>query len=238
MFEYGLIIGDKTGVILDFGGIMFMIMLGLICAVIGYFLGGINSAILISKTVYHDDIRNYGSHNAGMTNMMRTYGKAAAVGTLAGDLLKTVVAILIARVIFGEAGAYIAGTASVIGHIYPCYFGFKGGKGVATVAMMVLMTNPLCFAILFTIFVLLVLGFKYISLGSVMCLMLYPLLSNRLGVMGFIPTICTFIVAILIVFKHKDNIKRLLNGTESKFSFKKSKKAGEKPDIEKDNSEK
>ena len=133
--------------------------------------------------------------------MMRTYGKAAAVGTLAGDLLKTVVAILIARVIFGEAGAYIAGTASVIGHIYPCYFGFKGGKGVATVAMMVLMTNPLCFAILFTIFVLLVLGFKYISLGSVMCLM-------------------------------------LLNGTESKFSFKKSKKAGEKPDVEKDNSEK
>ena len=238
MFEYGLIIGDKTGVVLDFGGIMFMIMLGLICAVIGYFLGGINSAILISKAVYHDDIRNYGSRNAGMTNMMRTYGKAAAAGTLVGDLLKTVVAILLARMIFGEPGAYIAGTASVVGHIYPCYFGFKGGKGVATAAMMVLMTNPLCFVILFTLFVVIVLGFKYISLGSVMCLMLYPLLVNRLGVMGIVPTLCSFIVAILIVFKHKDNIKRLMNGTESKFAFKKSKKADKKPENEKENPEK
>ncbi len=238
MFEYGLIIGDKTGVVLDFGGIMFMIMLGLICAIIGYFLGGINSAILISKAVYHDDIRNYGSHNAGMTNMMRTYGKAAAAGTLAGDLLKTVIAVILARMIFGEPGAYIAGTASVIGHIYPCYFGFKGGKGVVTAAMMVLMTNPLCFAILLTLFVLIVLGFKYISLGSVMCLMLYPLLSNRLGVIGLVPTLCSFIVAILIVFKHKDNIKRLMNGTESKFAFKKSKKAGKKPENEKENPQK
>ena len=238
MFEYGLIIGDKTGVILDFGGIMFMIMLGLICAVVGYFLGGINSAILISKAVYHEDIRDFGSHNAGMTNMMRTYGKAAAFGTLIGDLMKTVIAVLVARLILGDMGAYIAGTASVIGHIYPCYFGFKGGKGVATAAMMVLMTNPVCFAILFTLFVILVLGFKYISLGSVMCLMLYPVLSNRLGVMGIVPTLCTFIVAILIVYKHKDNIKRLLNGTESKFSFKKSKKSGVKPETEKENTDK
>ena len=238
MFEYGLIIGDKTGVVLDFGGIMFMIMLGLICAVVGYFLGGINTAILISKAVYHEDIRDFGSHNAGMTNMMRTYGKSAAIGTLVGDLLKTVIAVLIARMILGEPGAYIAGTASVIGHIYPCYFGFKGGKGVATAAMMVLMTNPLCFVILFALFVLIVLGFKYISLGSVMCLMLYPLLLNRFGVIGIVPTLCSFIVAALIVFKHKDNIKRLMNGTENKFSFKKSKKADKKSETEKENPEK
>lgn len=215
----------KPGEIVLFSGTFWMIALtALVCLALGYFLGGINTGILVSKMVYHDDIRKYGSKNAGMTNMLRTYGKGAAAITLIGDIMKTVVAIFAARLLLGTWGAYIAGVGSVVGHIFPCYFGFKGGKGVAAVAAMVLCTNPLCFLILFAVFAILVLGYKYVSLGSVMCMMLYPIILNRLGVMDIVPIACSFIVAVLIVVKHKDNIKRLLKGTENKISFKKSKK--------------
>ena len=151
--------------------------------------------------------------------MLRTYGKGAAVLTLVGDLMKTVIAVLLSRLIFGEPGAYIAGFGSVIGHIYPCYFGFKGGKGVAAVAAMILCTNPLCFAILISIFLILVIGYKYVSLGSVMAMMLYPIILNRLGELDIVPVVCSFAVAILIIFKHRENIKRLLNGTENKIKL-------------------
>lgn len=204
-----------------------LVALGVACAVIGYLLGGINTSIIVSRAFYHDDIRKYGSHNAGMTNAMRTYGKKAAVLTLGGDLLKTVIAVMLSRLLLGEPGAYIGGFFTVVGHVFPCFFGFKGGKGVVAVAAMILCTNPLCFLILFAIFAVLVLGYKYISLGSVMCMLLYPLLANRLGVHGVVQTSCIFLTSFLIIIKHFDNIKRLLNGTESKFSFKKSKPATE-----------
>ncbi|MBQ7821153.1 MAG: glycerol-3-phosphate 1-O-acyltransferase PlsY [Clostridia bacterium] len=199
--------------------IAFPIIFGLISLALGYFLGGINCAIIISRIFYKDDIRNYGSKNAGMTNMLRTYGKGAAAMTLVGDLMKTVLAILLSRLLFGEPGAYIAGLGSVIGHIYPCYFGFKGGKGVAAAAAMILCTNPICFLILLAIFVILVVGYKYVSLGSVMAMMLYPIILNRLGEYDIVPIVCSFAVAILIIWKHKENIKRLLAGTENKIKL-------------------
>ncbi len=204
--------------------LIYLILLGILSLAIGYFLGGINCGIIVSRLMYHDDIRNYGSKNAGMTNMIRTYGKKAGAITLIGDILKTVVAILISRLLFGEMGAYLAGLGSVYGHIFPCYFGFKGGKGVSAVAAVVLCTNPLCFVILFAIFVILVAAYKFISLGSVMCMLLYPLLLNRLGEIDLVPIVCAFIIAITVIIKHKDNIKRLLNGTENKFSLKSKKK--------------
>ncbi|MBO7148518.1 MAG: glycerol-3-phosphate 1-O-acyltransferase PlsY [Clostridia bacterium] len=196
-----------------------LIILGVICLALGYFFGGVNCAIIFSRLIYKDDIRKYGSKNAGMTNMLRTYGKGAAALTLVGDLMKTVIAVLVSRLIFGEPGAYIAGLGSVIGHIYPCYFGFKGGKGVAAVAAMILCTNPLCFVILISIFLILVLGYKYVSLGSVMAMMLYPIILNRLGELDIVPVVCSFAAAILIIFKHRENIKRLLNGTENKIKL-------------------
>lgn len=219
---------DREGVYMDLGifidttqsvHIALPIALGIISLAIGYFLGGINCAIIISRAVYKDDIRNYGSKNAGMTNMLRTYGKKAAAMTFVGDILKTVIAIGVAQILFGYAGAYIAGLGSVIGHIFPCYFGFKGGKGVVAAAATVLCTNPLCFLILFVIFLILVLGYKYVSLGSVMCLLIYPIILNRLGEMRMIPILCAFAIAVLIIIKHKDNIKRLLAGTENKIKL-------------------
>lgn len=219
--------------------IIWLVLFALVSLALGYFLGGVNCAIVVSRLLYHDDIRKYGSKNAGMTNILRTYGKGAAALTLAGDILKTVIAVLVSRVIFGEPGAYIAGLGSVIGHIYPCYFGFKGGKGVAAVAATILCTNPLCFLILFAVFAVIVIGYKYVSLGSVMCMMLYPVLINRLGggKVDIITTTCTFLIAALVIFKHKDNIKRLLKGNENKISLsgkKDKKKSYDSPEEKED----
>ncbi len=203
-----------------------MLILGyLACALIAYLLGSINFAILISEKSYKQDIRDYGSKNAGMTNMMRTYGKRAAGLTLLGDALKAVIAGLIGYAILGQMGAYIAGTACVIGHMYPIFFKFKGGKGVVTTAVTILMCNPYVFLILFALFAIIVLGTKYISLGSVMCMLLYPFILSGIDtwLVGGCPYVLfALLTAVLVIFKHRENIKRLREGKESKFSFKKS----------------
>ena len=190
----------------------------LLCIVIPYVLGSVNFALVISKVFYKDDIRNHGSGNAGMTNMLRTYGKKAAAATLLCDILKAVLSVWLGLWFFGEIGAYIAGMFCVLGHIFPIFFKFKGGKGVATVAAMVLTLNPLAFLILFVIFVIVVATTRYISLGSVLCMLLYPALTYALGGVGF-PTLFSFAVAAIVIFMHRSNIKRLLNGTENKVSF-------------------
>ena len=207
-------------------------------AVCAYLLGSINFAIIISSRSYKQDIRNFGSKNAGMTNMMRTYGKKAAGFTLLGDALKAVVSCLVGYVIIGQFGAYIAGLCCILGHVFPIFYHFKGGKGVVTAAVTVLMCDPFIFLILFTLFVIIVLFTKYISLGSVTCMLLYPLILHATstfanavqGRSGSSPyVIFTVIMAVVIVCKHWTNIKRLRVGTESKFSFKKSVKAPEEP---------
>ena len=205
----------------------------LLMAIVAYLLGSLNFAIIISGKKYKEDIRSFGSKNAGMTNMMRTYGKSAAGWTLLGDAMKAVVSCLIGYAVFGEIGAYVSGLFCMMGHMFPLYYGFRGGKGVVTVAATILMCNPLVFAILFTMFVILVLLTKFISLGSVMCMLLFPLVLDRVNVffVGQPPHIISLVSAImmtvLVVVKHKENIGRLLRGQENKFSFKKSVKAPE-----------
>ncbi len=191
-------------------------------AVVAYLLGSINFAILISKRKYKEDIRAFGSGNGGMTNMMRTYGRASAALTFAGDLLKAFVAVTVGILLMGLLGGYVAGLFCVLGHCFPVYYHFHGGKGVAVTAMVVLCLSPLTFAILMLIFVILVLGYRYISLGSVMCMMLYPVLLPSTNQYGAKFAVFAFLIAALIVFMHRENIKRLLNHTESKFEFKKS----------------
>ena len=217
-----------------FGAPMYIAIGGvsvLLMAIVSYLLGSLNFAIIISGRKYKDDIRSYGSKNAGMTNMMRTYGKSAAGLTLLGDALKAVVSCLIGYAVFGTIGAYIAGLFCIIGHMFPVYYGFKGGKGVVTAAITVLMCNPFVFLILFAIFVILVLLTKFISLGSIMCMLLYPLILDRINRMmvGYstLEVLFAILMAVLVIVKHKENIGRLLKGQESKFSFKKSVKAPE-----------
>ncbi len=195
-----------------------------------YLLGSLNFAIIISHKKYKQDIREFGSNNAGMTNMMRTYGNKAAAWTLIGDALKAAVSCIIAYLLIGRFGAFIAGLFCVLGHVFPIFYKFKGGKGVVTAGVAILMCNPLVFLVLITVFVILVAAFRYISLGSVMSVLLYPIVLDRLDRIifkteGSIGTVFAVLITILIVYKHWENIKRLFQGKENKFSFKKSVKS-------------
>lgn len=192
-------------------------------AIISYLLGSLNFGILISKYKYHQDIRQFGSGNAGMTNMLRTYGKGAALATLLGDALKTAVSILVVgHFLSGFTGAYVAGLACIVGHVFPVYYNFKGGKGVVAAAMMILCVNPLVFAILFPIFILIVLFTRYISMGSILCMMMYPLVEYKVSGAGF-HVLVSIAVAAFVIWLHRGNIQRLRQGKENKFSLKKKK---------------
>ncbi len=196
-------------------------------ALAAYFLGGLNFAIIISKYKFKEDIRTYGSGNAGMTNMLRTYGKAAALFTLLGDMAKAMLSVLIGTLLAGEAGAYIAGLFCVIGHSFPCYYGFKGGKGIVVTAATLLCLEPVVFLILFVIFALLVASTKYLSLGSIIGMLLYPVLLNRMYSLlngkpeGAVVAIVSVLNTLLVIWLHRENLKRLWTGTENKFSLKK-----------------
>ncbi len=210
-------------------------------AVCSYLLGSINPAIIISKKLYGDDIRTHGSGNAGMTNVMRTYGKKMAIITFLGDFLKAVIASLLGRAFFGILGAYIAGFFCFLGHLFPCFYKFKGGKGVVTTCAMILMTNWIVFLILLVIFILIVAVTKYISLGSVIGIMFYPIVLDRISsiVTGYftfqwIATILVFAIMLLTLWKHRENLKRISKGTENKFTFKvKDKKTGSSVESDK-----
>lgn len=209
-------------------------------AIISYLLGSINSAIIVSKLMYNEDIRNFGSKNAGLTNMIRTYGKKAAFFTLAGDILKVAIVLLFTAFLFGFRYArgiswnemcYFNGLLCTIGHIKPIYYRFKGGKGVLCTAAMLLMLAPPIFSALLLVFVALVAMTKYISLGSIVVAGLLPIamqgfMEIALGEGTYNPlitVICVFF-AIIVIACHKTNIQRLLKGEENKFYFRKDKK--------------
>lgn len=235
------------------GASLYYILFTVAVIVCAYLLGSINSAIIISKTLYKDDIRKHGSGNPGLTNMMRTYGKGAAGLTLLGDISKTAVAILISGLLFGmnyvggvstgEGMCYVAGLFTVVGHIAPAYYNFKGGKGVLSTAVAMLILAPIPFAFLFALFVLVVATSKYISLGSITCVSLLPVVLHGYFAVVFsagmpiFASISTIIIPILVVFCHKENIKRLSERTERKFSFKKAPEIKAKQESEENESE-
>lgn len=209
-------------------------------AAAAYLLGSVNSAVIFSRLMYGEDIRQKGSGNAGMTNMMRTYGNAPAALTLVCDMLKTLVAMAIGTSLCGVTGAYIAGLFAVVGHVFPIYYGFKGGKGVASSAMMILYLNAWAFLILVLMFVLIVWATKYLSLASVICILVYPLMLYRMDTVltdRGIRLIITLIVAGIVFFKHRTNISRIMNGTESRFSFKRTAKKPQSEDSAEDTAE-
>lgn len=208
----------------------------LACVILPYLLGSINPAILISRMVYHEDIRNFGSGNAGTTNMLRTYGKKAALATFLADLLKAAIACFLGLLIWENNGLGIAGFFVIFGHMYPVFEKFKGGKGVACLAVVALITSiftnnwiapfvPFAFFFLLFVFVMTVVGTRYVSLGSVFCALLYPVLLHSLsGEDGGICVAMAVLSACFVVYKHKENLKRVYNRTESQISFKKTSK--------------
>lgn len=206
-----------------------MIALFLVCGVIGYLMGSMNFAIIISRLKYHDDIRKYGSGNAGMTNMMRTYGRMAGIVTFVCDILKAVVAVYIGWFMLGEAGGHFAGFCGILGHCFPLWYKFKGGKGVAVAAATILCLEPLLFVFVLIVFVVIVAFTRYISLGSIMAALMYPVLLGNVyaavhrvqSPFYFVVLTCATLTAFMILFMHRSNMRRLLDHTENKFSFKK-----------------
>ena len=197
----------------------------LIIIITAYLLGNISTSYIVAKRLAGVDIRTQGSGNAGSTNVLRTLGKKAGALTFIGDVLKGLIAVLIARFIaYGvnldnTTCAYIAVVAVVLGHNYPVFLGFKGGKGVATSLGSMLGMNPLVALLCLGFFIIIVAMTKYVSLGSILGIGLSPIIMminhNNKGVL------VTLFLTISVVITHKENIKRLLNGTERKLGQKK-----------------
>ena len=204
-----------------------------ITAIIAYLIGSVNFSVILSKKMAGFDVREKGSGNAGTTNMLRSVGKKAAALTLICDVLKGVVAILIAMFI-GWAFkvenqsllVQIAGIAVVLGHTFPIFFGFKGGKGVATSLGILIMSNWQIGLICLVFWVLLIELTRMVSLGSCAAAVLFPVLTlfitdNYIVSQGSGYLIYSIILAVIVLFNHRSNIKRIMSGTENRISFKK-----------------
>ncbi len=193
---------------------------------VGYLLGSVNFAIIICKRMAGFDIREKGSKNAGTTNVLRTVGKQAAAMTLICDILKGVVAVLLAMLAANiwddadpEALKYLAGLMAIIGHTFPVYYGFRGGKGVATSLGVLLIVNPQIGLICLVFALVIIIATRWVSLGSIMAATLFPILTIFMTD-SFFAKVISVIMGVLVIFNHRTNLKRLKDGTESKISFK------------------
>lgn len=225
-----------------------------VITIVAYLLGSINTSIIVSK-FKNTDIREHGSGNAGLTNTLRTFGKGTAVIVLLGDILKAVIAILIAKYItpiildklivvdeneiqnfigknltiwkLTTLATQLAGIAVVLGHIFPIYYKFKGGKGVLTSATVIMMVNWQIGLICLGVFIIIVAVTRYVSLGSVMAAITFPCMvvsfDNFVSI-GWV--VFSTILMVLVIWCHRSNLKRLWAGEERRLSFKK------KPEVE------
>ncbi len=186
----------------------------ILAALSGYLLGSINSAVIISK-LKGTDIRTVGSGNAGATNILRTFGKGAAALVFLIDILKGVAAVLLCRLLFDEYAGYLGGLCAVLGHNYPLYFGFRGGKGIVTSLAVMLVVSPMLALISFGAGILIIAVTRYVSLGSIVGSLLFCALAV-FGDYDMWFQLFAGIISLLAVYRHRENIKRLVKGTERK----------------------
>ncbi len=223
-------------------------IIAILTAVVSYLVGSVNTSIVLSRSIYGSDIRSSGSGNAGTTNMLRTHGKGMAVATLLCDILKGTLMVILAMwldIFVTDAARntavsyyenlfivnnlkYIAGIFVVLGHDFPVFFGFRGGKGVATSLGVVLALNWQVGLIVCAAAIIIMASSRYVSLGSITAAGIYPfilftyLLAKGENLEGSVTyLIMSFVLAILIIAKHHTNISRLKNGTENKLFAKK-----------------
>ena len=205
----------------------------IIVTIIAYLLGSISFSVIISKKMAGFDVREKGSGNAGTTNVLRTVGKKASIITLIWDILKGVVAILVAYIaglilkdsVDRALLIQLAGLAVIIGHTFPIFFGFKGGKGIATALGVLLITNWNIGLICLVFALVLMIITKMVSLGSLAAAVLFPILIIFMPHTSYLVDgnyiIYGILIAALVIFNHRANVKRLLTGTENKIDFKK-----------------
>lgn len=213
------------------------VLIAVVSAVQAYLLGSIDTGILVSKFLYHDDVRKYGSGAAGMTNMLRTFGKKAAALTAFGDVLKGVLAVCIGRWLFTlmpestmlspYLAVYLAAIFAIIGHLKPLYFGFKGGKGVLVAGGAILAIQPILLPVLTVVFLLCLVPTGMVSLGSIAMAAFYPVLTLIYGLLkGFAADdliVCVVGAAIMggmVIWMHRANIQRIREGKEYRFGSK------------------
>ena len=191
-----------------------------LCLLLGYLFGSLNFAIIYSK-LRGDDIRNHGSGNAGATNVLRTYGKAPAAIVFLLDILKGVIAVIIARLILdGNIFECSAALGAVLGHNFPVYYKFKGGKGVSTsLAVLITLHYPTALVAVVT-FIVVVSISKYVSLSSILASVAAIVASFIFFKLDVFSIFC-LILGLLCIIRHHGNITRLINGTESKLGQKK-----------------
>lgn len=202
-----------------------------LAAAAAYLLGSINFAVIVSRIYAKDDVRRYGSGNAGMTNMLRTYGVGPAFFTGVGDFSKGALAVYIGRLVFQQMGVtamdggYVGAAFVLLGHLYPLFFHFKGGKGVLTSCGVILVVNPIVFCILIGVYVPLAFITRIVSLASILGAISFPFATFFVlrfqGRPYVFDTIFAALTGAFVVYMHRSNIKRLLSGTEPRFGEKK-----------------
>lgn len=216
----------------------------LFSACISYLLGSFNSAIIVGKLIKHKDIREYGSHNAGLTNTLRCFGKGCALLTLIGDLAKGIIAVLLSKwfcnlldvgltaSIDTQFIGYVAGIFAILGHVFPLYYHFKGGKGVLVGVSVFIVIDWRAFLIMIAIFAIILAITKYVSVGSIVASACCPVVTFLIQWFGsdkplwymILNTVMAALMGIWVIFMHRSNLQRLKNGTENKFSFHKTEK--------------
>lgn len=194
--------------------------------VVGYFLGNVNGALLISRFLMKDDVRSHGSGNAGLTNFFRTYGGFQSLLVIGIDVIKCVLACLIAGWLLPEQGLaakMIAGSVCILGHSYPILEGFRGGKGIMSGFAMALSTDWRVAVIILVVFVIVIVLTRFVSLGSVLAAAAFAVSYVLLHWGNWPVCIAAVLTAVFVIFRHHQNIARLMKGTESKLTFHKKK---------------
>lgn len=193
-----------------------------LCVALGYVLGSLSFATLLVRLATGKDIRTEGSGNAGATNVLRAHGKGLGLAVAALDIGKGALAVWLVHFVTADpACAAAAGVAAVVGHVFPVFYGFRGGKGVATAVGAFLMLAPLATLVCAAVFIAIVAATRYVSLGSVVSVCLLPPVAGLLFNASGPVVVAGALTAILVVLKHTANLKRLAAGTEGKLGAKK-----------------
>ena len=197
----------------------------LILLLLSYFLGCLNGSVMVSHFIIHDDVRQHGSGNAGLTNFYRTYGAKYALGVILFDMGKTVVACLLGGTLFSclfgdwTLGVLLGGLGCELGHMFPVFFGFKGGKGILSGAVLVWLLNWRVALIAWGLFAALWLLTRYVSLGSLCATLSMPVSTYFFCGRSVLYTVLAVLVASLVVWCHRENITRLLRHEERRFRW-------------------
>ena len=193
----------------------------IVIAVIAYLLGSISFGLIVAKLKGGPNLREVGSKNTGATNVLRVMGVKTGLIVFVLDILKALIACIIGRVWMGLNGAMIAGLAVVIGHNWPCFFQFKGGKGVASTLAVMLMTFPVPAIICYIVAIVLIATTRYVSLGSITLAALFAVMVIATNWANWLVILWVIAISGLLIWRHHANIGRLLSGTENKLGSKK-----------------